>query len=98
MGFVMMLSEQLSDPYIPHTGRNNRSCMNTRSTNLLWGISLKSQSSKVHAHTHLINSESGEWHVATAGTLEEESKLIEAGFEHVRSSLKDKVAIYRKRK
>ena len=31
-------------------------------------------------YTHLINFESDEWHVATAKTLEEESKLIEAGF------------------
>jgi hypothetical protein len=30
--------------------------------------------------------------------LEEEGKLIEAGFEYVRYSEKDEVAIYRKRK
>ncbi len=43
-------------------------------------------------------SESHEWHVAYAKNLEEERKLIEAGFEHVRYSEKDGVAIYRKRK
>lgn len=49
-------------------------------------------------YTHLINFESDEWHVATAEALEDEIKLIEAGFEYVRYSKKDKVAIYRKRK
>ncbi|MEM3577910.1 MAG: hypothetical protein QXX51_05570 [Candidatus Bathyarchaeia archaeon] len=34
----------------------------------------------------------------TFRNLEEESKLIEAGFEYVRYSEKDGVAIYRKRK
>ncbi len=49
-------------------------------------------------YTQLINFESDEWHVATAKNLEEEKKLIEAGFEFVRYSEKDEVAIYRKRK
>lgn len=49
-------------------------------------------------YTHLINFESDEWHVAHAKNLEEETKLIEAGFEYVRYSDKDRVAIYRKRK
>ena len=49
-------------------------------------------------YTHLINFESDEWHVAHAKNLEEESKLIEAGFEYVRYSEKDDVAIYKKRK
>jgi hypothetical protein len=49
-------------------------------------------------YTQLINFESDDWHVAHAKNLEEESKLIEAGFEHVRYSEKDQVAIYRKRK
>ena len=49
-------------------------------------------------YTHLINFEDDEWHVAHAKNLEEEDKLIEAGFEYVRYSEKDKVAIYRKRK
>jgi hypothetical protein len=35
---------------------------------------------------------------ARAKNLEEESKLIEAGFEYVRYSERDEVAIYRKRK
>ena len=48
-------------------------------------------------YTHLINFESEEWHVAHAKNLEEETKLIEAGFEFVRYSDKDGVAIYRKR-
>jgi len=49
-------------------------------------------------YTHLINFESDEWHVAHAKDLKEETKLIEAGFEHARYSDKDRVAIYRKRK
>ena len=34
----------------------------------------------------------------TAKNLEEEKKLIEAGFEYVRYSYRDEVAIYKKRK
>jgi integrase len=49
-------------------------------------------------YTQLINFENDEWHVSHARNLEEESKLIEAGFEYVRYSEKDQVAIYRKRK
>ena len=49
-------------------------------------------------HTQLIDLESEEWHAAHAKNLEEESKLIKAGFEYVRYSEKDEVAIYRKRK
>jgi integrase len=49
-------------------------------------------------YTHLINFESDQWHVAHATNLEEENKLIEAGFEYVRYSEKDEVAIYRKPK
>jgi integrase len=49
-------------------------------------------------YTQLINFESDEWHVSHARNLEEESKLIEAGFEYVRYSDRDGVAIYRKRK
>ena len=49
-------------------------------------------------YTQLINYECDEWNVAHARNLEEESKLIEAGFEYVRYSEKDQVAIYRKRK
>lgn len=49
-------------------------------------------------YTHLLNFENDEWNVAYAQNLEEESKLIEAGFEYVRFSDRDAVAIYRKRK
>ena len=49
-------------------------------------------------YTQLPNFESDELNVAHATNLEEESKLIEAGFEYVRYSEKDEVAIYRKRK
>ena len=45
-----------------------------------------------------LDSENDEWHVAHARNLEEENKLGEAGFEYVRYSEKDEVAIYRKRK
>jgi integrase len=49
-------------------------------------------------YTQLISFQCDEWHVSHARNLEEESKLIEAGFEYVRYSEKDQVAIYRKRK
>lgn len=49
-------------------------------------------------YTHLINFESDDWHVAHARDIDEESKLLEAGYEYVRYSDKDSVAIYRKRK
>lgn len=49
-------------------------------------------------YTQLINFEINDWHVAQARNLEEESKLIEEGFEYVRCSERDQVAIYRKRK
>jgi integrase len=49
-------------------------------------------------YTQLINFENDQYHVAHARNLEEENKLIEAGFEYVRYSDKDAVAIYRKRK
>ena len=49
-------------------------------------------------YTQLINFESDEWHVSTAKTLDEEEKLIQAGFDFVRYSQKDELAIYRKRK
>ena len=52
----------------------------------------------VYAIAQLPNSGSDEWHVALATNLKEEGKLIEAGFEFVRYSEKDEVAIYRKRK
>jgi len=49
-------------------------------------------------YTQLINFESDEWHVAHAETLDEEDKLIQAGFEFVRFDDRVNVAIYRKRK
>jgi site-specific recombinase XerD len=49
-------------------------------------------------YTQLLNFESDEWNVAHATNLQEENKLIEAGFEFIRYSEKDQVAIYRKRK
>jgi hypothetical protein len=49
-------------------------------------------------YTQLINFENDQYHVAHARNLEEEKKLIEAGFEFIRYSQKDEVAIYRKRK
>ncbi|MEM3731414.1 MAG: hypothetical protein QW667_05325 [Candidatus Bathyarchaeia archaeon] len=58
----------------------------------------KLQWNTTELYTQLINFESDEWHVATAQNLGEEKKLIEAGFEFVRYSEKDNVAIYRKRK
>jgi len=49
-------------------------------------------------YTHLVSFENEEWHVAVAKNLEEEKKLIEVGFEFVRYSERDGVAIYRERK
>jgi len=49
-------------------------------------------------YTQLIDLENDEYNVAHAATLEEENKLIEAGFEYVRYSERDEVAIYRKPK
>jgi len=40
-------------------------------------------------HTQLVGFESDEWYAAHARNPEEESKLIEAGFEYVRYSDKD---------
>jgi hypothetical protein len=49
-------------------------------------------------YTQLLNFESDEWHVSHTKNLEEEDKLIEAGFEFVRYDSKEELAIYRKRK
>jgi integrase len=49
-------------------------------------------------YTHLIAFGSEEYHTAFATTLKEEDKLIQEGFEFIRYSEKDQVAIYRKRK
>jgi integrase len=49
-------------------------------------------------YTHLIEFKNEEYHTAHAKTLEEEDKLLEAGFDYVRYSDKDQIAIYRKRK
>jgi integrase len=49
-------------------------------------------------YTHLIAFGNEEYHTAFAKTLKEEDKLIQEGFEFIRYSEKDEVAIYRKRK
>ncbi len=49
-------------------------------------------------YTHLIDFESDEYCVSHAKTLKEENTLLETGFEFIRYSQEDKVAIYRKRK
>jgi hypothetical protein len=49
-------------------------------------------------YTQLLNFESDEWDVSYAKNLEEEDKLIEAGFEFVRYDTKEELEIYRKRK
>ncbi|PIU59168.1 hypothetical protein COS86_05725 [Candidatus Bathyarchaeota archaeon CG07_land_8_20_14_0_80_47_9] len=53
---------------------------------------------KTAFYIRLLNFESDEWHIAHATNLEEENKLIEAGFEFIRYSEKDQVAKYWKRK
>lgn len=49
-------------------------------------------------YTHLIDFQNDEYYVKHAKNLEEESKLLESGFEFVRFSIENNVAIYRKRK
>jgi integrase len=49
-------------------------------------------------YTHLVDFPLDEYHTAHAKTLGEEDKLLENGFEFVRYSERDQVAIYRKRK
>jgi integrase len=49
-------------------------------------------------YTHLVNFDSDEYLHAHAKTLQEEDALLDAGYEFVRYSEKDQVAIYRKRK
>jgi len=49
-------------------------------------------------YTQLIDLENDEYKVAHTTNLEEENKLIEAGFQYVRYSERDEVAIYRKPK
>ena len=49
-------------------------------------------------YTHLVNFDSNEYLHAHAKTLEEEDALLDAGYEFVRYSEKDQVAVYRKRK
>jgi len=49
-------------------------------------------------YTQLINFEGDEWHVAHAKNLDEEDKLVQAGFEYIRYDEKEDPAIYRKRK
>jgi hypothetical protein len=54
---------------------------------------------KIRTSTHkLINFENDQYHIAHPRNLEEDNKLVEAGFEFIRYSDKDEVAIYRKRK
>jgi len=84
-----------------HTFRHWKATMEYhRTKNIKWVQQLLGHKKleNTDMYTQLINFESDEWHVAHARTLEEESKLIEAGFEYVRYSNKDSVAIYRKRK
>jgi hypothetical protein len=72
-----------------------------RRTNNIKHVRQKTWSQKARItemFTRLISIENDEWHVAHAKNLEEESTLIETGFEYVRYSEKDQVAIYRKRK
>ena len=56
------------------------------------------QLKNTETYTHLVGFECDEFHVAHADNIEEESKLIEAGFQFVRNSERDEMAIYRRRK
>jgi integrase len=85
----------------PHTFRHWKATMEYhRTNNIKWVQQLLGHKNILNTdvYTHLISFENDEWHAAHAKNLEEESKLIETGFEYVRYSDKDQVAIYRKRK
>jgi len=56
------------------------------------------QIKNTEVYTHLINFERDDYYVVFAKTLKDEKELIVAGFEFVRYSEKDEIAIYRKRK
>ncbi len=99
------LAAKLQNPRLKqirlHTFRHWKATMEYhRTKNIKWVQQLLGHKKleNTDLYTQLINFESDEWHVATAKNLEEEKKLIEAGFEFVRYSEKDEVAIYRKRK
>jgi len=49
-------------------------------------------------NTQLINFGNDQYYLPHARNFEEKKKLIEVGFEYIRYSDKDEVAIYRKRK
>jgi integrase len=85
----------------PHTLRHWKATMEyhrTKNIKFVQNILGHKKLENTDVYTHLIDFESDEWHAAHARNLEEENKLIEAGFEYVRYSEKDEVAIYRKRK
>ena len=85
----------------PHTFRHWKATMEyhkTKNIKFVQSILGHKKLENTEIYTHLINFESDQWHVAHATSLEEENKLIEAGFEYVRYSDKDQVAIYRKPK
>ena len=77
----------------------NRCCQIFRTKDILHVKQIlgHKQLKNTEIYMHLINFESDDWYVAFAKTLQEETKLVEAGFEYVRYSEKDEVAIYRKR-
>ena len=63
----------------------------------LYQVFLVKENLKILKFILILNSfESDEWHIAHANNLDEENKLIAAGFEYARYSDKYDVAIYRK--
>lgn len=69
-----------------HTFRHWKATMEYhRTKNIKWVQQLLGHKKPeiIDMYTQLTNFEGDEWHVAHARNLEEESKLIEAGFEYV---------------
>ena len=100
-----LLAKKLQNPRLRqihfHTLRHWKATMEYHKTKNIFHVKRLLGHKKLEnteIYTHLIDFESDEWHMATAQSLDEEKKLIEAGFEYVRYSDKDEVAIYRKRK
>jgi integrase len=68
------------------TGRGTMEFHRTKNIKFVQNILGHKKLENTDMYTHLIDFESDDWHAAHARSLEEENKLIEAGFEYVRYS------------
>ena len=75
-------------------GRIQKLRRNTQSYPGSFGERARKSVKNTDFYTQLMNFESDEWHTAHTRNLEEESKLIEVGFEYVRYSEKEEVSVY----